>query len=421
MNPTSFKVGYVVKRYPRFSETFIVNEILAHEAAGRSVEIISLYPPNDTHFQDTLARVRAPVTYLLADGLKATDFWKTLERCGDLQPSFWNSLADARGSEAREIYQAALLARHAMDRGIRHLHAHFASTATEVARLAARFSRIPFTFTAHAKDIFHESVSPADLRRKLRQATGTVTVSDFNVRHLRSQFGSDATHVRRIYNGIDLERFRFSDPTDRPFHIVAVGRLVEKKGFDVLIEACRLLARQHSFTCDIIGHGEMESKLATQITRARLQRVVRLAGSLPQSQVIQSIASAAAFAAPCVIGSDGNADGLPTVLLESMALGTPCISTDVTGIPEIVRHMETGLLVPQKDPATLATAMEQLLTQPSLRTQLAIQARQLIENEFDIHRNTHALWKLFESATRFESTVPFKAVPHLTPLVVSVP
>lgn len=417
MNPSTLKVGYVVKRYPRFSETFIVNEILAHEAAGRSVEILSLYPPNDTHFQDTLARVRAPVTYLPSEGLKTSEFWKTLERCGELQPAFWTSLADASGSEAREIYQAALLARHALNRGIRHLHAHFASTSTQVARLAARFARIPYTFTAHAKDIFHESVSPADLRRKLRQAAGTVTVSDFNVRHLRNQFGSDATHVRRIYNGIDLERFRFSDPTDRPLHIVAVGRLVEKKGFDVLIDACRILARQHSFTCDIIGTGELEPKLAQQIVRARLQRVVRLVGALPQSQVIQSISSAAAFAAPCVVGSDGNADGLPTVLLESMALGTPCVSTDVTGIPEIIRHLDTGLLISQNDPAALAVALDQLLTQKTLRARIATQARQLIETDFDIHRNAGTLWKLFESATRFENPLPQPLSAPSTPLV----
>jgi glycosyltransferase involved in cell wall biosynthesis len=416
MNPSTLKVGYVVKRYPRFSETFIVNEILAHEAAGRSVEILSLYPPNDTHFQDTLARVRAPVTYLLSEGLKTSEFWKTLERCGELQPTFWTSLAEASGSDAREIYQAALLARHALNRGIRHLHAHFASTATQVARLAARFARIPYTFTAHAKDIFHESVSPPDLRRKLRQAAGTVTVSDFNVRHLRNQFSSDATHVRRIYNGIDLERFRFNDPSDRPLHIVAVGRLVEKKGFDVLIDACRILARQHTFTCDIIGTGELESKLAQQIVRSRLQRVVRLVGALPQSQVIQSISSAAAFAAPCVVGSDGNADGLPTVLLESMALGTPCVSTDVTGIPEIIRHLDTGLLIPQKDPAALAVALDQLLLQKSLRSRIATQARQLIESDFDIHRNASTLWKLFESTTRFENPHPSPLTPPASPL-----
>lgn len=415
MNSSALKVAYVVKRYPRFSETFVVNEILAHEAAGRSLEIFSLYPANDTHFQDSLARVRAPVTYLPSEGLKVSEFWHTLQRCGELQPSFWTTLADTEGSEAREIHQASLLARHLLDRGIRHIHAHFATTATEVARLASRFARIPYTFTAHAKDIFHESVDPADLRRKLRQASGTVTVSDFNVRHLRGQFGSDAVHVRRIHNGLDLERFPFRDPADRPPHLVAVGRLVEKKGFEVLVDACRLLARKRTFTCDIVGTGELEAKLAQHIVRHRLQRIVRLVGALPQTAVIERVSSAAAFAAPCVVGADGNADGMPTVLLEAMALGTPCVATDVTGIPEIVRSQESGILVPQKDPAALAEALEQLLADADLRRRLALEARRRIEADFDIHRNASTLWKLFETATRFEAAPTFRPSPTVVP------
>ncbi|MBL9127435.1 MAG: glycosyltransferase [Verrucomicrobiales bacterium] len=411
MSLPALKVAYVVKRYPRFSETFVVNEILAHEAAGRTVEIFSLYPPNDTHFQDALAKVRAPVTYLSAEGLKVSDFWNGLQRCGDLQPGFWTCLADARGSDVREVHQAALLARLLLDRGLRHIHAHFATTATEVARLASRFAQIPYTFTAHAKDIFHESVDPDDLRRKLRQAAGTVTVSDFNVRHLRSRFGSDAVHVRRIYNGLDLDRFPFRSPADRPPHVVAVGRLVEKKGFDVLIDACRLLSRTRTFTCDIVGTGDQEAKLAQLIVRHRLQRVVRLVGALPQSAVVERVASASALAAPCVVGGDGNADGMPTVLLESMALGTPCVATDVTGIPELIRSEDTGILVPQKNPAALAEALERLFVDAELRVRLAIEARRCIETDFDARRNASKQWQLFEASARWTAPVSRTAIP----------
>ena len=148
MNTTAPRIAYVVKRYPRFSETFIVNEILAHEAASHAVEIFSLYPPNDTHFQDALARVRAPVTYLCAEGAKAADFWNELEAAAILCPGLWNQLAAARGAQAREVLQAARLARLVRERNLGLLHAHFASTPSEVARLAARFAGIPFTFTA---------------------------------------------------------------------------------------------------------------------------------------------------------------------------------------------------------------------------------------------------------------------------------
>jgi len=393
------KIAYVVKRYPRFSETFIVNEILAHEAAGHSVEIISLYPPNDTHFQDAISRVRAPVTYLNAEGLKATELWNALERAAETCPEVWSQLSAARGAEVREVYQAIRLARIIQERGISLLHAHFASTATEVARLAARFTGIPFTFTAHAKDIFHESADATDLRRKLSEASTVITVSEFNVAHLRREFSVVAGNVRRLYNGLHLDRFTFTSPEQRAPKIISVGRLIEKKGFEVLINACALVAKRGvDFTCDIVGTGEREAALRGQINTLGLTDRVQLVGPRPQTEVIEQVRSAAVFAAPCVVGADGNADGLPTVLLEAMALGTPCVSTDVTGIPEVIRHEDTGLQVAQHDATGLAAALERLLSDKALRVRLATRARLLIEREFNATRNTAQQWEWFEQA-----------------------
>ncbi|MCC7373317.1 MAG: glycosyltransferase [Verrucomicrobiales bacterium] len=395
------RVGYVVKRYPRFSETFIVNEILAHEAAGTPVEIFSLYPPNDTHFQDVISRVRSPVSYLTAEGLRAADLWEALEVAGQTVPGIWRALGSgvAVGANAREVYQAARLARLVGERGIGHLHAHFATTATSVARLAAAFAGIPFTFTTHAKDIFHEEVDAGDVRRKMAAAATVVTVSDFNVVHLRREHGEAASRVRRIYNGIHLDRFPFSNPFGRGRHVVGVGRLIEKKGFSVLVEAARQLRDADvDFTCEIIGSGEAESALRGQIAAAGLEERVRLLGSLPQGEVIRRVSSAAVFAAPCVVGRDGNADGMPTVLLEAMALGTPCVATDVTGIPEIIRHGETGWLVRQNDAAGLAEAIRTLLDDGGLRRRLAERARGLLEGEFDIRRNAERMRAVFEEA-----------------------
>jgi colanic acid/amylovoran biosynthesis glycosyltransferase len=393
------KVGYVVKRYPRYSETFIVNEILAHEAAGMEVDIFSLLPPEDGHFQDAISRVRAPVTYLQAKGLKAADFWATLDEAGEILPYLWDSLEEARGEDVRYAYQAVVLAREARLRGITHLHAHFATASTTVSRLAARFARIPYTMTAHAKDIFHESVRPEDLRRKLRDAAATVTISDHNVEYLHDSYGPAAEGVRRIYNGLELERFPYEDPRGRVPEIVAVGRLVEKKGFADLIEACSLLRdRGVEVRCRIMGIGELEPELRAAVERLDLGNRVELLGPRPQGELIEVVGSAAVFAAPCVVGGDGNRDGLPTVLLEAMALGTPCVSTDVTGIPEVLRDGETGLMVPQRDPAALADAIERLLADPELRVGLAGRARRLVEAEFDVHRNAALLRETFEAA-----------------------
>ena len=398
--PRPMRVGYVVKRYPRYSETFIVNEILAHEAAGSEVEVFSLYPPNDTHFQDAISRVRAPVTYLTIDALKAADLWRLMqELIGTGGGMDWDDLEHARGDEARELYSAMLLARMIRLCGITHLHAHFATSATSVARTAARFARIPYTFTAHAKDIFHESVQPDALRRKLRDAAATVTVSDFNVTHLRHAFGADASRVVRIYNGMDLARLTYGAPVERAPLIVSAGRLVEKKGFNDLVDACAVLARRGvEFSCQIIGTGDMEQYLRAQIARLNLADRVHLLGPRPQREVFELIQRAAAFAAPCVIGADNNMDGLPTVLLESMALGTPCISTDVTGIPEVVINDQTGLLIAQHAPERLADACQRLLDDAALRVRLARRARQLIEDQFDVTRSTARLREVFARA-----------------------
>lgn len=396
---TVMKVGYVVKRYPRFSETFIVNEILAHEAAGRALEIFSLYPPNDAHFQDVISRVRSRVTYVPGESLRATELWSTLEGAAGEMPGFWERLEGARGANAREVYQAVWLARRVVAGGIGHLHAHFGTTAAAVARLAARFAGIRYTFTAHAKDIFHEEVNAEDLRRKMTDAASVITVSDFNVAHLRREHGLAAAKVRRLYNGIDLERFPFGDPEVRERKVIAVGRLIEKKGFAVLVESMALLRSEGvEATCEIIGSGELEGALRRQISDLGLGDRVQLSGALPQGEVIRRVGAASVFAAPCVVGGDGNADGLPTVLLEAMALGTPCVATDVTGIPEVVRSGETGWLVRQREAGELARALRMLLQDAGLRRRLATGARALLEAEFDIRKNAELQHAVFREA-----------------------
>lgn len=388
------KIAYVVKRYPRYSETFIVNEILAHEAAGRELEIFALRPPEDTHFQNTISLVRAPVRYLRTEGLRLEDFWQLAARVESEFPGAWAVMGEglATGAGVRDVGKAIFLAQAARARGITHVHAHFATSATTVARLAAKMAGLTYSFTAHAKDIFHESVDPEDLRRKLRDASAVVTVSNFNLEYLREKFGADAARVRCVFNGLDLDALPFTAPAYRLPRIIAVGRLVEKKGFGDLIAACALLAgRGCSFEAQIIGSGEYEAELREQIGRCGLQNKIEMPGPRPQAEVFRLIQGSAVMAAPCIVGRDGNRDGMPTVLLESMALGTPVVSTDVTGIPEIVRDEETGLLVPQSSPAALADALERLLADAALRMRLATAARHLIEENFNIHTNAAAI------------------------------
>lgn len=395
------RVGYVLKMYPRFSETFILTEVLALEEQGADLEIFSLRYPADGRFHESLAKVRAPVTYLPQVG-KAVELWQVLRTGGDvLGEALADHLPDLLRESPGDAAQAVELALLVRERGIDHLHAHFGSVSTTVARLAAGLAGVTYSFTAHAKDIFHEEVDRDDLERKLADAAAVVTVSDYNLDYLTSWYGASAAAVRRIYNGIDLATFTPTTPRQRPDVVVGVGRLVEKKGFDHLVDAVGLLTDAgRSVRLDLIGAGAEEAALRARVSRLGLEQSVRFLGPLPQERIREAVQQAAVLAAPCVIGADGNRDGLPTVLLEALALGTPVVATPVTGIPEAVIDETTGLLVPQRDAPALARALARLLDDPELRCRLAAAGRRLVEERFDSRRNTALLRELFARAGR---------------------
>jgi len=395
------RVGYVLKVYPRFSETFVLTELLAQQERGLDLEVFSLRPPADGRFHEALARLRAPVTYLRASWSRTEEFWDALRNARTELPGLAAHAGELWDVDHRDAAQGVELALAVRARGITHLHAHFASVATTVTRLAARLAGVTYSFTAHAKDVFHVEVDDRDLRAKLREATDVVTISDFNLGHLRTRFGADAARVRRVYNGLDLDAFPFTDPAARPPVIAAVGRLVEKKGFADLLDAVALLRDAgRRFAVALVGTGPLAGALADQVERLRLADRVTLHGALPQGDIRRVVGEAAVFAAPCVVGADGNRDGLPTVLLEAMALGTPCVATPVTGIPEVLRDGATGLLVPERDPAALAAALDRLLGDPVLRSRLAGAARRLVEADFDARRQAAAVAEGFRLAPR---------------------
>lgn len=406
--PTSqLRVGYVTKMYPRFSETFVVNEVRGLERRGVEITVFSLRAPVDTRFHASLAAVRAPVRYVPRT-TRPSDVWRALAaaraRFGPaLAGPVLDELLAADPEDATQALEVALAAAAA---GITHLHAHFGSVATTVARLAAAVLGVGYTFTAHAKDIFHEDVDPEDLRRKLADARAVVTVSDHNLAHLRATFGPAADRVRRVYNGLDLAEHARSRTPRTPGRVAAVGRLVEKKGFGDLLDAVALLVHEgRDVHLDLVGTGPEGDALRSQADRLALGSHVTFHGPLSQDRVRDVVARAAVLAAPCVLGADGNRDGLPTVLLEAMAAGTPVVSTPVTGIPEAVRDGETGLLVPERDVPALAAALDRVLTDPALAGRLADGARALVEAQFDVERTSAALLDLLRSAAAPSATL----------------
>ena len=395
------RVAYLVKMYPRFSETFILSELLELERQGVELHVFALKRPNDGIAHADVARLRAPVTYLPQSlpGL----LWaqrRALRRTPlRVLSQLIAAVRKGRLASAKHVLQAGAIAPRLVGGGYEHLHAHFASGATSVALHASRLTGIPYSFTAHAKDIFLDSVRPNDLARKLARARFAVTVSDYNVRRL--QEFANGTPVVRIYNGLELTRFAPKrGPRERPPLVLAVGRLIEKKGFDDLVRACSLLATAGvDFRCDIVGKGSLEHDLRALVKQLGLTGRVRLVGPLPREQLVDLYPRGAVLAAPCVVGGDGNRDGLPTVLIEAMAMGVPVVATPVTGIPELVEDGVTGLLVPERDPSALARAIERLLGNEYLARRLAAAARRRIEESFDLQQNVAQLRRLFLEAT----------------------
>lgn len=385
---TNQHVGYVVKVYPRFSETFIVTEILAREAAGEQITVFALRHSEDPRFHPELARVAAEVRYLPRP-VKASGLWEVLRASTGsmaLRAAIGRELPALLEADVEDAVQAIALAERVHTEGITHLHAHFATSATTVARLASLLTGVPYSFTAHAKDIFHESVDADDLRRKVVGAAYVATVSEFNVRHLRELVPAAADRVQLVYNGLELERFPFRSPQHpgSPLRIAAVGRLVEKKGFGVLIDAVAALRDAGvAVQVDLAGGGELEEALRAQVRALDLDEQIRFRGPMPQDEIAELLRRSDVFAAPCVVGADGNADGLPTVLLEAMAVGVPCVSTAVTGIPEVVVEGETGLLRQPGDVLGFADALRRIAEGEVAVGPLAARARALVAQRFD--------------------------------------
>ena len=401
----SSRIAYVLKVFPRLSETFVINEIRELERQGVAVHVFSLHAPPAAVPHRLLHALEAPIVQVDA-----------LERPSHKQLQRATALLTERIAEGHDLAErlfpksyvrlAVQLARF-VETGFGRLHAHFASRAGHVAMLASTLLGIPYSFTAHAKDIYHEEVDQDVLRVKMRRAALVITVSEFN-RHTLLRVGDGIAGLEqklvRAYNGVDLTFFQPAPPDERiPGRMLAVGRLVEKKGFFILIQACGLLAQRGvPFSCHLIGSGEEEPALRALVRALGLERAVQFRGALPVEQVAAAMRTASLVVLPCVVAADGNVDALPTVLLEAMACGLPVVSTALSGIPEIVADGETGYLVPPGDPAALAAAMRRLLEDCALAERLGRAGRERARDLFDLRTNVTRLrgWLTAVDASR---------------------
>jgi colanic acid/amylovoran biosynthesis glycosyltransferase len=396
------RVAYLVSRFPHVSETFIAREITAVGAQPElDVELRSLFPPKDPTVHPValpwLARLRRPTP---ADALAGVLWW-LLRRPFRLASSVGVIVAaHARhpGRLARALATVPLAAAHARElsakNGIDHVHAHYATYPLLAAWICARLVGLPYSFTAHAHDLF---VDQSFLRRGMADACFAIAISDFN-RQALERYGQ-GTPVHVVHCGIDVSTYRFRPRAlsagGRPVRVLCVASLQEHKGHRVLLEALATGPELADVEVDLVGDGPFRRQLTQQAERLGLAGRIRFHGSLSEPDVAALLERADLFVLPSVVARDGQMEGIPVSLMEALAAGVPVVASRLSGIPELIREGETGLLVSPGSPEELRRALALLLAEPTATSQGRTRAgRRLVEREFELGRSAETLARL---------------------------
>jgi colanic acid/amylovoran biosynthesis glycosyltransferase len=392
-------IGYLFERFPRFTQTFCAREVAELYRQAMPVPVFSIYHPKEAIPEVTgLEQVR--INYL-----PSTKNPIVIARAHLFSPDLqkiWAADGDRR--DKRRFREAVHLGPTLRNRAITHLHVHFASIAAHTAWWLKRLFGITYSFTGHANDIFcpkpGHRISLDDL---VRDATFVVGETNYSSNRLKQEFPYARDKIFRVYNGLDPSIFKTAVPETEPLRIVSVGRLIEKKGWKYLIEACALLrdCGLH-FDCRIVGDGPDEELLRQLIEQLSLAERVHLTGPRSQTEIIDILAESSLFVFPAIRDQQGDSDNLPTVLIEALASSLPIVATTIAGIPEIVEEGSNGLLVPEKDPKQLALAIERLCRDPSERRVFGIQSRRIAEETFTLRGTVAQLKMLLEGVCSAE-------------------
>lgn len=405
---TNVKIGYLAQVFPHLTMTFVYREVLALRAAGLDIQTFSIWKPKSGELSAEAKELVKDTFYIFP--LKWPQFlwshiWYLLTRPwrygGTLgfylmreHKSFKNRLRTFL-----HFCQGVYLAREVERSKVNHLHVHFALNATTVAMVVARLTDVTFSFTAHANDIF---ANPILLPEKIKEARFIIAISEYNIQFLYNVVPDPATIAKMhlVHCGIDVQQFSppvRRSPNGRPI-ILAVGRLVEKKGYPFLIKACKLLVEQgYQFRCLIVGGGPQEALLKQMIVEQGLANWVSLEGIVFQEHLRDYLNQADIFVLPCVVASDQDMDGIPNTLMEAMAMEIPTISTPLSGIPELIEDHKTGLLAKPGDEVSLAQAIASLLDNEALGPALGKAGRLKVIEEFEIEKNARNLLTVFKS------------------------
>jgi glycosyltransferase involved in cell wall biosynthesis len=408
------RVAFVLKGYPRLSETFIAQEILALERRGLEILIVSLRHPTDRALHPIHRQIRAALLYL-PEYLhrELARIWRGWLQSRRL-PGYSAALAawlsdlkrDPTPNRIRRFGQALVLAAE-LPHDISHIHAHFLHTPASVARYTALLTGLGWTASAHARDIW--TLPEWEKRTKLAEAEWIVTCTAIACSHLAGLI-SRPDAVWLCYHGLDLERFERppqhanwrndSDP-HQPVVILSVGRAVAKKGYDDLLEALALLPADLEWRFVHVGGGALAAALKLQAKRLRLSNRIEWRGAMAQPDVLAAYREADLFVLASKIARDGDRDGLPNVLIEAQSQRLACVSTDVSAIPELVEQDVTGLLVPPGDPIALAETLERLIRDPDERARLGAAGEHHVRRHFSMEAGIDLLATRFGLASAF--------------------
>lgn len=402
-------IAFVLKGYPRLSETFIAEEILGLEQAGFDLRIVALRRPTDRSVHPVHRAIRASVGYLpeylhQAPWRVLKSWWRVRNRPGMRLAwrHFRADLArDRTPNRLRRMGQALVLAAE-LPSEVRRLHAHFIHTPASVVAYAATILDLPWTCSAHAKDIW--TTPDWDLAQKLRAARWVVTCTRAGLDRLQA-LSTPGRAVNLVYHGLRLDRFvplrlprpaRDGTAADDPVRLLSVGRAVPKKGFAVLLQALALLPAEQHWTWTLVGGGPLLSELQRQAVALGIGHRIILEGPRDQTVVLDRYREADLFVLPCRVTDDGDRDGLPNVLVEAQSQALACLSTHVGGVAELIEGDRTGLLVRPDDPEALAAAMARLIADPALRQKLGAAGARRVTAHFDARQSIAALSVLFD-------------------------
>lgn len=386
------KLGYLFERFPAFTQTFCARELAELYRQGTAPPVYSIRRPTGAR-PANIPLENIPIYYL--PDTNSLEFKIRTKLVSSRLKEIWSGSGDFR--DKGRFREAAYLGQRLEKAKVSHVHVHFAGLASRTAWWLKRLFGITYSFTGHANDIFCPKPDQrVGLGELVREASFVVVVSDFGANWLRRDFPDSAHKIHRVYNGLDLSVFKPAVPGAGPMRLLSIGRLIEKKGFIFLIEACRLLRSSGiPFVCQIVGEGPEHGRLDGLIREYDLSDLVQLTGPLPQTEIVEIFAQSSIFVFPAIHDSSGDSDNLPTVLIEAMASRLPIVATGVAGIPEIVQDNENGIIVPEKDPARLADAIQMMAFDGALLQRFGKASRQIAEEKFALSNTVGQLKRLF--------------------------